>query len=177
MQQYYKMEKKLSLGAEFLITQIGWDWRKSLELFSYLQQEQLDVPVIGNVYFLSTATAAPRLMNRIKLAGCYVSDKFLAKLYSESVDEHIERAAQQVAMYKSIGAAGVDVSGVHDFETFKKILTRAAQIGDDWEKFKDNLYWPKKDGFYLYDEKGKSVQLSKPRKKFKILKDRRHQKR
>ena len=37
MQQYYKMEKKIACGAEFLITQVGWDWRKSLELFTYLQ--------------------------------------------------------------------------------------------------------------------------------------------
>ena len=32
MQQYYKMEKKVACGAEFLITQVGWDWKKSVEL-------------------------------------------------------------------------------------------------------------------------------------------------
>ncbi|HRS71763.1 MAG TPA: methylenetetrahydrofolate reductase [Anaerohalosphaeraceae bacterium] len=32
MQQYYKMEKKIAAGAEFLITQVGWDWKKTLEL-------------------------------------------------------------------------------------------------------------------------------------------------
>ena len=34
MQQYYKMEKKIACGAEFLITQVGWDWQKSFELFT-----------------------------------------------------------------------------------------------------------------------------------------------
>ena len=29
MQQYYKMEKKIAAGAQFLITQVGWDWKKS----------------------------------------------------------------------------------------------------------------------------------------------------
>ena len=170
MQQYYKMEKKIACGARFLITQVGWDWRKSLELFRYLEENELDVPVFGNVYLLSTKTPAPRLMHDIKLPGCFVSDDFLAKIYSEQFDEHIERAAQQVAMYKAIGAAGVDIGGVQDYEVFMKILVRAAEIGPDWEKYKDNLYWPAAPGdgseFYLYDRAGKRTSLSKPKKKF-----------
>ncbi len=163
MQQYYKMEKKIRCGARFLITQVGWDWRKSLELFTYLQERQLDVPVIGNVYLLSTITPAPRLMHDIKLPGCFVSDDLLAKVYSEKLDDHIERAAQQVAMYKAMGAAGVDIGGVHDFATFQRIIERAAEIGADWEPFKDNLSWPAKNPFYLYDETGKPNPLSQPR--------------
>jgi len=162
MQQYYKMEKKIRSGAEFLITQVGWDWRKSLELFTYLKSRELDVPVIGNVYLLSTITPAPRLMHDIKLPGCFVSDELLAKVYAESLDDHIERAAQQVAMYKAIGAAGVDVGGVHDFAMFTKILERAAEIGDDWEPFKENLCWPAKEAFYLYNSDGAQVTLSNP---------------
>jgi len=165
MQQYYKMEKKITAGAEFLITQVGWDWKKSLELFDYLKQNNIDIPVIGNVYLLSTITPAPRLMHDIKLPGCFVSDELFEKVYSETVDDHIERAAQQVAMYKAVGAAGVDIGGVHDFEMFKKILDRAAKIGDDWQQFKDNLSWPAKNPFYLYDDQGRAVTLSKRRKK------------
>ena len=156
MQQYYKMEKKITCGAKFLITQVGWDWKKSLELFRYLEANKIDIPVIGNVYFLSTTNAAPRLMHDIKLTGCFVSDELLAKLYSETLAQHIERAAQQVAMYKSMGAAGVDIGGIHNFDTFTKILTRAAEIGNNWEQFKDNLCWPAKNAFYLYNEPGKT---------------------
>jgi methylenetetrahydrofolate reductase (NADPH) len=200
MQQYYKMEKKIACGAQFLITQVGWDWRKSLELFRYLQEisnlksqisERPDslfsdagsIPVIGNVYLLSTLTPAPRLMHDGKLPGCFVSDELLAKVQSEKVDDHIERAAQQVAMYKGLGAAGVDVGGVPNFEILSKILKRAAEIGSAWEQFKENLCWPPRsedggqrteDGrqstalpqsekpFYLYDESGKRVPLITP---------------
>ena len=167
LQQYYKMEKKIACGARYFITQVGWDWRKSLELFRYMDEHGLNVPVIGNVYFLSTITPAPRLMHDIKLPGCFVSDDFLAKIYSEQVDNHLERAAQQVAMYKSIGAAGVDIGGVSDFKMFVRILERAAEIGSDWEKYKDNLHWPAKKAFYLYDENGKPVKLPSVHKKFK----------
>ncbi|MFH1718295.1 MAG: methylenetetrahydrofolate reductase C-terminal domain-containing protein [Planctomycetota bacterium] len=167
MQQYYKMEKKIASGARFLITQVGWDWKKSVELFRYLEENNLDVPVLGNVYCLSTLTPAPRLMHDIKLPGCFVSDEFLAKIYSEKVDDHFERAAQQVAMYKALGASGVDIGGVHDFKMFVGVLERAAEIGDDWEQFKANLCWPAKEAFYLYDEAGRRVQLPKVGKKFK----------
>ncbi|UCG50053.1 MAG: methylenetetrahydrofolate reductase C-terminal domain-containing protein [Phycisphaerales bacterium] len=167
MQQYYKMLKKIRCGATFLVTQVGWDWRKSIELMRYLEENRITVPVIGNVYLLSTATPAPRLMYQGKLPGCFVSDAFFDKLRSETVEQHIERAAQQVAMYRAIGAAGVDVGGVRDYETFINILHSASQIGSDWEKHKQNVYWPGDKGFYLYDSKGTRVALSKPRKKLR----------
>lgn len=166
MQQYYKMEKKIAEGTEFFVTQVGWDWRKSLELMQYCRNNNIITPIIGNVYWLTTLTPAPRLMHDIKLPGCFVSDDLLAKIRSETIDEHIERAAQQVAMYKSMGYAGVDVGGVHDYDIFLRILTRADEIGDNWQTFKDNLSWPAEKAFYLYDDAGQQVTLSKPKRKF-----------
>jgi methylenetetrahydrofolate reductase (NADPH) len=166
MQQYYKMEKKIAAGAQFLVTQVGWDWKKSIELMTYLKDNRIDIPVIGNVFWLTTLTPAPRLMHDIKLPGCFVSDALLDKLKTETVDEHIERAAQQVAMYRSIGAAGVDIGGVHQFDVFIKILKRANEIGDDWRAHKDNLYWPAEKTFYLYEENGRQLELSRPKKCF-----------
>jgi 5-methyltetrahydrofolate corrinoid/iron sulfur protein methyltransferase len=123
--------------------------------------------VLGNVYFLSTLTPAPRLMHDKKLPGCFVSDDFFKKIISESVEDHIERAAQQVAMYKSLGAAGIDLGGVENYQTFIKILKRAAEIGDGWQACKDNLCWPAKESWYLYYETGEKVELSRPKRKFR----------
>jgi methylenetetrahydrofolate reductase (NADPH) len=159
LQQYFKMEKKVACGARYLITQVGWDWKKSLELKFYMEEAKLNIPVIGNTYFLTTTNAAPRLMNSGHLPGCHVSDEFLAKLKSETLEEHIERCAQQVAMFRSIGYAGVDLGGVHDYETFCTILRRANEIGEDWLKFQDNLCWPPDFPFYLYDEEGDRTEL------------------
>jgi methylenetetrahydrofolate reductase (NADPH) len=164
MQQYYKMEKKIAAGTDYLITQVGWDWKKSLELFRYLDQVGLDIPVIGNVFLLTTTNQAPRLMHDGKLQGCFVSDGLYEKLCSESLDQHIERAAQQVAMYKSMGASGVDIGSVHDYDVLVKILCRAAQIGDSWVDYKDNLYWPADEPFYLYGDNGQPNPLTKCRK-------------
>jgi len=159
LQQYFKMEKKVACGARFLITQVGWDWKKSLELKFYLEEARLKVPVLGNVYFLTTTNAAPRLMHTGKLPGCYVSAALLEKLKSETFEEHLERAAQHVAMYKSMGYAGIDLGGVHDYDTFCSILQRAAEIGENWTEAQDNLCWPPENGFYLYDQEGERTEL------------------
>ncbi|MDH7598631.1 MAG: methylenetetrahydrofolate reductase C-terminal domain-containing protein [Sedimentisphaerales bacterium] len=167
LQQYYKLEKKLACGAQYIITQVGWDWRKSQELFLYLARRNITVPVFGNVYLLTSLNAAPRLMHDGKLPGCFVSDQLLERIYSEDLDAHIERAAQQVSMYRSLGAAGVDIAGVEDFEVFIRILQRAAQIGDHWTSHKENLCWPPEDPFYLFDQAGNQQLLCEPDKTFK----------
>ena len=166
MQQYFKMEKKIAAGARFLITQVGWDWKKSKELKRYFDEIGATVPLLGNVYFLTTTNPAPRLMHGGKLPGCYVSDALLKQLESEDPDAHEERAAQQIAMYRTLGYAGVDVGGVHDYDVFLRILRRAKEIGSSWTDFKDNLYWPPESTFYLYDNAGRRRPLPPAKKRF-----------
>ncbi|MBN1437008.1 MAG: methylenetetrahydrofolate reductase C-terminal domain-containing protein [Sedimentisphaerales bacterium] len=166
MQQYYKMAKKLKVGADCLMTQLGWDWRKSEELARYMAEEGLDVPVLGNVYFLTTMTPAPRLMYEGKLPGCVVTKELFEKLQTESPAEHLERAAQQVAMYKDLGYAGVDVGGIFDFDMLVEILQKADAIGNNWREHKENLAFGVSGGWYLYDEKGQRRKLSRPWKKW-----------
>ena len=159
-QQYLKMDKKIRSGAGALITQLGWDWRKSEELFRVLRDEGLRVPVFGNVYLLTTATPAPRLMREGKLFGCVATEALFDKLTRETYADHEKRAAQQVAMYRDLGAAGVDIGGLADFDTLARILARAGEIGPGWRRAASNLDFGVKrlpdgrPGFYLYDESG-----------------------
>jgi 5,10-methylenetetrahydrofolate reductase len=168
-QQYFKMEKKIQCGADGLITQMGWDWRKSEELFRYLQEKSIETPAFGNVYLLSTATPAARLMFEGKLPGCLVTKELYEKIAQESLADHIERAAQQVAMYRNMGAAGVDLGGLLDFDGLVTILNRAGEIGRDWRRFEDNLNFGIKTlpdgrpGYYLYEEDGRPRPPSRPK--------------
>ncbi|MCX6561565.1 MAG: methylenetetrahydrofolate reductase C-terminal domain-containing protein [Candidatus Aminicenantes bacterium] len=168
LQQYFKMKKKLRAGAGALITQMGWDSRKSEELFRYLGEEGIDVPVFGNVYFLTARNSSPRLMAEGKLPGCYVSRALFNAVSKESAADTIERAALQTAMYKDLGAAGVDLGGFPDFETLPAILQRAEEIGSDWRNRRDRLdFGPGRvvDGsptYYLYDEEGCRRSVSRP---------------
>ncbi|MBN2206009.1 MAG: methylenetetrahydrofolate reductase C-terminal domain-containing protein, partial [Candidatus Aminicenantes bacterium] len=168
-QQYLKAAKKVRSGARGLIGQLGWDWRKSAELFRALADEGVDVPVLGNVFVLSTATSAPRLMAEGKLPGCVVTPELFQKVVREKLGDHLERAAQQVAMYRDLGAAGVDIGGLWGFAPLVTILERAREIGPGWVAFKDNLDFAPKalaDGrppYFLYGDDGVRKEPSRPR--------------
>lgn len=172
MQQYIKAAKKVRAGARALVTQMGWDWRKSEELVRWLREEKIDVPVFGNVYLLTTATPAPRLMRDGKLPGCFVSAALFNKVAKETFAGHVERAAQQVAMYRDLGAAGVDLGGLGDFDTLVDIMKRAESIGAGWRDHQDNLAFGVKTqpdgrpGFYLYDEDGRRQSALPPKASF-----------
>jgi len=166
MQQYFKMAKKIAVGADCLITQMGWDWRKSEELFHYLKDENISVPVYGNVYVLTNRTPAPRLMHEGKLPGCVVTKEFFEKLQNESMADSITRAAQQMAMYRDLGAVGVDLGGLFDFDMLLEIVQEAEAIGGNWREHQDNLNFGVPGGFYLYEENGNRRPLSKPKPTF-----------
>ena len=167
-QQYMKMAKKIRAGADALVTQMGWDSRKSEELFRVLRDEGLDVPVFGNVFLLSTTTPAPRLMAEGKLHGCVVTKELFERVSSERLDGNIERAALQVAMYRDLGAAGVDVGGIADHGQLVRILARAAEIGGGWRERRADLDFGIRradgsPGYYLYDTDGRRREPSRPR--------------
>jgi 5,10-methylenetetrahydrofolate reductase len=157
-QQYFKLGKKIRAGASALITQMGWDSRKSEELFRFLREARIDIPVFGNVYFLSNVGPAARLMHDGQIPGCYVSDELFAAVQGGKSADFIDRAACQIAMYRDLGAAGADLGGVPDFETVLKILAQAERIGAAWRDRRALLDFPPKRlasgaaPFYLYAE-------------------------
>ena len=55
--QYLKLEKKFAAGADFAITQLGYDSKKFRELKRYLAERRIDKPVFGNVYILAAKPA------------------------------------------------------------------------------------------------------------------------
>ena len=51
--QYAKLCRKISAGARFIITQLGYDARKFAELMTVLKQLEVNLPVLGSIYLLS----------------------------------------------------------------------------------------------------------------------------
>ena len=68
--QYYKLHRKILAGADFVITQLGYDARKFHELLQYMKQNQLNIPVLGNVFIPSLKVI--ELMHEGKLPGCLI---------------------------------------------------------------------------------------------------------
>jgi len=157
--QYAKLCRKIASGAQFVITQLGYDARKFNELIGILNQVGLDVPVLGSVYVLSPRAA--RAMNRGFVPGAVVSNKLLQEIETEWTDPEygrqraVERAARLGAILKGLGYRGMHLGGIHhDFKLVGRILDRFRAIEADWKRFLPKFDYPKANGFYVFPEAG-----------------------
>ncbi|MDP6523798.1 MAG: methylenetetrahydrofolate reductase C-terminal domain-containing protein [Kiritimatiellia bacterium] len=156
MTQYYKLVRKVRNGAQFAITQLGYDARKFDELLRFARMANITIPFLGTVYILTEPAA--RFMNQGKVPGAYVSDKLYsavaeeAKAADKGKAASLERAARLMAILYGIGYRGVHLSGKPDNNDVRTILDSFEAIRDDWRSFVSEFSFPYKDGFYLFEE-------------------------
>ena len=126
MMQFYKLQLKIAAGAQFIITQLGYNLRKLYELKQYMDREGLGhVPVLANVY-VPTAKIA-QMMQAGEVAGCVIPDELIQRLEKEKKPERLERAALMVAAVKDLGFAGAHIGGFGlTHRDFMTIAERAA---------------------------------------------------
>lgn len=155
MLQFFKMEKKIAAGADLIITQLGYDMRKFLEVRRYLAARGLTTPVLGNVYVLSAGAA--RTMKAGEVPGCVVTDALLARLEEEAREpdkgkaRRLERAARMVAMFKGMGFAGVHIGGFGlKTEDFAFVIRRGLELAPRWEEFTGEVAFGRPNEFYAF---------------------------
>jgi methylenetetrahydrofolate reductase (NADPH) len=152
--QYLKLEKKIAAGADYAVTQLGFDARKFGELKSYLDERGLRTPVLGNVYVL-TGKGAEK-MARGEPPGCWVSPELLEKICLEvraadkGLAARLERAARMVAILRGLGYAGAYLGGEHRADRVRWIIRRSEALAGSWEEFAEELAYGPKGGFFLY---------------------------
>ncbi len=156
--QYLKLEKKIALGAQFIITQVGYDARKQHEQLLYLKRRNLaHVPLIGSVYLLNARTA--RFFNGGNVPGVVVSDGLLetCEQQASSPDKgrafFQELAAKQSAILRGLGYRGSYFSGIHRFADLEKILEIEQTFSpDDWKGFAREIRFSRPGEFFLLAE-------------------------
>lgn len=161
MIQYFKLKKKINSGAEFVVSQLGYDIRKIHELIQFVRQNGWDTPVVGNIYLLPLGAA--RLMNRNGLPGCVAPDKLVADLEKESqaddkgVGSRLLRAAKMYAMMKGMGYDGVHIGG-HGmkYEQVEYIIDKGDELAKNWMDYVHEFDYPIPGGFYLYEKDEKT---------------------
>ena len=156
MAQYYKLKKKIAAGAQFIITQLGYDVRKFHELLLYMKQNGLNVPLVGNIYILPYGAA--RMMNRNELPGSVVSDKLLAEIDQErnapdkGTGARMLRAARLYAIMKGMGFSGVHIGGHNiKYEQVEEIIARGEELVAQWPELFRYFDYPLENGFYYYE--------------------------
>jgi methylenetetrahydrofolate reductase (NADH) len=152
--QYLKLEKKIRAGADYAITQVGWDAEKFRELKRWVDDRGLRLPLVGNVYVLGPRAAAK--MARGEPPGCWVSPELRDRVEAESraadggLGARIERAARTIAVLRGLGYAGAYIGGTQDPELIARIIARSDAHAAGWDASAAELRFGWPDGFYLY---------------------------
>ena len=153
--QYLKLEKKIAAGADYAITQLGYDSRKFRELKRYLDERGLKTPVLGNVYILNGRAAEK--MSKGEPPGCWVAKELLERIQEEtkSADKgmagRLERAAKMVAIVRGMGYAGAYLGGDSKAERLKWVIKRSEELAPKWEELAEEISYAPKGGFYFYE--------------------------
>ena len=155
--QYLKLQKKIECGARFIISQIGFDARKTSELRCYMDLHGAkDTPLIGNVYLLSSRVA--QIFHEGRIPGVVVSDPLfeLCRLHGQSSDRgkafFVEFAAKQIAICRGLGYRGAYLGGMHDFKSIERILAVEQSFGpDDWKQFARDIQFSRPGEFFYYE--------------------------
>jgi methylenetetrahydrofolate reductase (NADPH) len=155
--QYLKLEKKIAAGANFAITQLGYDAKKFLELKRYLSDHgHGKFPVFGNVYILSAGAA--KKFAKGEPPGCWASETLRDTIVAEAeastdkgVAGRLERAAQMVAIVRGLGYAGAYLGGDHDAERLRWVIERSEEIKDNWQEYAEKIAYGPSNAYYMYE--------------------------
>ncbi len=168
--QYAKLCRKVSAGARFIITQLGYDLRKFRELLLMEQHMDIHIPALASVYVLTPKSA--EIMNKGRVPGAVVSDHLLGMVKKEWTDPDagkmaaIDRAAQLGVVLKGIGYRGIHIGGIHkNFDTAARILDRMAAIESRWQEFENNFDFSMPGVFYMFPLK---TETQKPAPQFGV---------
>jgi methylenetetrahydrofolate reductase (NADPH) len=159
MPQYFKLARKIREGAAFVINQVGYDARKMDELLKYMHLHGMNVPVLANVYVLSTPAA--RYFHAGRIPGCVVHDDLMALCEKQGASPDrgkaffLEFAAKQCAIAKGLGFRGAYLGGHLKFIDYERILAIVESYGeDDWKLFTREIAFHYPDEFYYFEPEG-----------------------
>ena len=148
--QYYKLIKKINMGANFIITQIGWDLLKHQELRWFLESREYYTPSLARILFLK-----PKLIEQIvsgNYSGIHISPDFLNILRKESKFSYTQFMAAQwrrMQIYTAglyfLGYSGIVISGI---ETPLEMRVALKKISEALKEFKNFNDW--REAYFNY---------------------------
>ena len=154
--QYLKLMKKVECGAQFIISQVGFDSRKMHELRLYMDHHDMKhVPLIGNVFILNPRVA--QIFHDKKIPGIVVTPSLLELClkHGQSADHgkafFYELAAKQIAIYRGLNYRGAYLGGVHSLPAIERIMAFERTFSpDDWKQFAQEINFSRPDEFFYY---------------------------
>lgn len=144
MAQYLKVSKKIAVGADLIITQIGFDPNKHEEALFWMHANDNRIPIVANLMALSAPRA--RFIRKHNLAGVVITDELAALLESDyttlSKDVYearvMRRLALQIQKLFHSGYSGIQITGLH---SVNKLLQLQAAVDKVEAEVNDRLTW------------------------------------
>jgi methylenetetrahydrofolate reductase (NADPH) len=160
--QYLKLALKARSGADYTITQVGYDARKWGELQAVMRRERIGLPAIANAYILDRGVA--RAFNAGKVPGCIVTDELLTIVEREAAGPDkgrgffLEFAAKQVVVARGLGFGGAYLCGHRTAEEIFRVLELAdAHDPADWRSLMKDVSFGLPGAFHLFERDGDGV--------------------
>ena len=168
--QYQKLRGKIAAGADYAITQLGYDARKFHELLLFLRQAGLAIPILGNVFVPNPPVI--EMLRRGEIPGCHLPDRVYHQMKDETSapdrgkGARLLRAARLAAILKGMGYDGVHIGGPGLTSTdLAFILHEAAAHEGDWQSLIPQFDSGLPETAYLYerdDQSGLNLPVGRP---------------
>ena len=166
MGQYIKLKRKIESGAQYVITQMGYDARKFQELIFFLRDEGLEIPVFGTVFLPTPALA--RAIHKGIVPGCTIPDDLLPRMESwqqgAAKRERLRFGARLMAILKGLGYSGAHISGPGlEHSDVQWMIEHAEKIGERWWDFLGEFLFSGHRQYFLYEKDEKTGLNSRKR--------------
>jgi methylenetetrahydrofolate reductase (NADPH) len=152
--QYEKLKRKISVGADFVVTQLGYDIRKFDELIKFCSFARITAPLVANI--IATNLHSARLVQETTINGVHIPDRLLSTLRDEETDpqaagqNRITRTAKLMAVLKGLGYHGVLLGGdTSSFSEVKRILDESEILQPGWQNYLSDLDFAGQQFYYF----------------------------
>jgi methylenetetrahydrofolate reductase (NADPH) len=133
MWQYARLRRKVDAGADFIVSQAGYDPRAWDELIRFCRLERLERPVIGSVL-----VPGVELASRIgagKVPGVSIPPRLLERLASPKAEAGLRLAGAAVAVFRGLGYRGVLLGGRPlSPDEVHLVLEEAKRLAPRWQE-------------------------------------------
>lgn len=131
--QYFKLHKKIKAGADFIITQLGFDLAQLQTLKDFMQQHHYSLPMMSCVMPLTYPRA--KFMQKYAIAGIVITNDLLNQLQQEYLQDKkiaeqkaYQRAALHILIAKHLGYAGIHLSGCEQTKQIQQLESAIEQF-------------------------------------------------
>jgi methylenetetrahydrofolate reductase (NADPH) len=151
--QYARLERKVAVGADFIVSQAGFDVRAWDELARFVRVGKLGRPLMGNVLVpdlaLAQRIAAGEVPGISMPPGLLETIGAEAKRGEDGRREGLRRAARSMAVLRGLGFQGALLGGRLSRDDVSFVLAEAESLFPRWRECLAETSFPEKRFTYF----------------------------